>query len=182
LPTLELVACRRLQLAQVVGAVVGHRLPLEPGPQVLHWIEVGGVEREEGNLDFLLDAALVQPKQAVGARQTGDDSDVGPVKVKLDDGCLPLGCPGSHDIFISLDGPLVRFLWTKVQRAQDAPDLGLAGRPCKGTARNASIPPSSNSALHVYTVCRATPTSSAISTGVLPFCSSHPARTRFLVA
>ena len=115
LRTLELVACGRLQLAQVVGAVVGHRVPLEPGPQVLHWIEVGGVGREEGNLNvpiqtvevvahevavmrscsvpdhqqglpemgferleefdqlFLLDAALVQPEQAVGARQTGDD-------------------------------------------------------------------------------------------------------------
>ncbi len=91
MPALELVACRRLQLAQVVGAVVGHRVPLEPGPQVLHWIEVGGVEREEGNLDFLLDAALVQPKQAVGARQTGDDRDVGPVKVNWMMGVCPLG-------------------------------------------------------------------------------------------
>ena len=41
LRTLELVACGRLQLAQVVRAVVGHGMTLGPSPQVFHRIEVG---------------------------------------------------------------------------------------------------------------------------------------------
>ena len=113
LGTFEFVACRGVQFAQIVGAVVGQRVALEPGPQILDWIEVWGIGRQEGDLDvptqrieivahqttavrlqpipdhqqrllemdlerleepdhlFLLDAALVQPEQAVGAREAG---------------------------------------------------------------------------------------------------------------
>lgn len=39
----------------------------------------------------------------------------------------------------------------------NCPASSLPGRPGSGTARNASMPPSSNRAFHVYTVCRATP-------------------------
>jgi len=46
--------------------------------------------------------------------------------------------------------------------------LDGAGRPLDGTERSASIPPSSSKAFHVYTVCRATPTSSATSAGFPP--------------
>src|SRR5882672_1090879 len=52
------------------------------------------------------------------------------------------------------------------------------GRPRPSTARRASIPPSSNSAFHVYTVCRATPTACAACAGVLPANSMRPARKR----
>ena len=45
---------------------------------------------------FLLDAALVSPGQAVGARVTGDDRDVVPVEGKLEDGCLPVGCLSAY--------------------------------------------------------------------------------------
>ena len=51
LGALEPVACGRMQFAQVVGAVVGHRVALEPGPQIFDWIEVGRVRWQERNLD-----------------------------------------------------------------------------------------------------------------------------------
>jgi hypothetical protein len=138
LSTLELVARGRVQLAQVVEAIVGQRVSFEPGPQIFDGIHVRCVRRQERDLDvsgqavhvlahqptavrlqaipddqqrlsqvglerfekfdnlFLLDAALVQPEQAVGARQASDDREVAPVEVKLDDGRLPLGCPSSY--------------------------------------------------------------------------------------
>ena len=40
---LELVACGGVQLAEVVGAIVGQGMAFEPGPQVLHWVQVGRV-------------------------------------------------------------------------------------------------------------------------------------------
>ena len=45
---------------------------------------------------FFLDAALVQPEQAVGARESGDDRDVIPVEVKLDDRRLSNRSPSAH--------------------------------------------------------------------------------------
>ena len=51
LGALESVACGRMQFAQVVGAVVGHRVALEPGPQIVDRIEVGRVGWQERNLD-----------------------------------------------------------------------------------------------------------------------------------
>ncbi len=130
--TLELVACSHVQQAQVVVAIIGQSMLLEPGP-ILHGIHVRRARRQECHLNvsgqavqvrahqmtamrlqaipddqqwllqvgferfeefddlFLLDAALVQPEQAVGTRQASDDRDMVPVEVKLDDGCLPLG-------------------------------------------------------------------------------------------
>ena len=57
-----------------------------------------------------------------------------------------------------------------------------AGRPRSGTARRASMPPSSSSPCHVYTVCRATPTALATSAQPLPASSIRPAFNRFFVA
>src|SRR5664279_2769193 len=51
LGALEPVACGHLQLAQVVGAVVGHLVALEPGPQRFDRIEVGRVGWQVRNLD-----------------------------------------------------------------------------------------------------------------------------------
>jgi hypothetical protein len=138
LSTLELVARGRMQLAQIVGTVVGQRMPFEPGPQVLHGVQVQRIGPQECDLDisgqavqilahqaaavrfqaipddqqrllqmglerleefddfFFLDAALVQPEQAVGAAQASDDRDVVPVEVKLNDGRVPLGGQGAH--------------------------------------------------------------------------------------
>ena len=39
--TLELVARGAVKLGEVVGAIVGQGMALEPGPQVFHRIEVG---------------------------------------------------------------------------------------------------------------------------------------------
>jgi hypothetical protein len=46
----EFVACRHDQLAQVVGAVIGQGMALEPRPQILDRIEVGRIRGwpEEG--------------------------------------------------------------------------------------------------------------------------------------
>ena len=138
LRALELVACGGVQLAQIVGAVVGQRVSLEPRPQIFDRVELGGVGRKKGNLDvpverieivahqmaamrfqsipdyqqgllemgferfeefddlFFLDAALVQPEHTVGACEPGNDRDVIPVEVKLNDGRVPLGRPGAH--------------------------------------------------------------------------------------
>ena len=127
-----------MQLGEVVRAVVGHRMSLQPCPQVFDGIEIGCVRRQEGDLDvaadgievvanqmaavrpqsipyhqqgllqvglerleesdnfFLLDTALVQPEQEIAARQSGNDRDVVPVEVELDDRRLTLGCPGAH--------------------------------------------------------------------------------------
>ena len=135
LSALELVACGRMQFAQVAGTVVGQGMALEPSPEVLDRIHVWCVRWQEGDLDvaiqtvqilphqptamrleaipnhqqrlfqvglerleegddlFLLDTAFVQPEQAVGARQSGDDRDVSPVEVKLNDGRLTFGWP-----------------------------------------------------------------------------------------
>src|SRR5664279_114215 len=51
---------------------------------------------EEVDNLLLLDAAFVQSEQAVCTRQTSDDRHVIPVEVKLNDGCLPFGCPGTN--------------------------------------------------------------------------------------
>lgn len=47
LRALELVARGAVKLGQVVGAVVGQGVALEPGPQVLHVIDVRCVGRQE---------------------------------------------------------------------------------------------------------------------------------------
>src|ERR1035437_1608029 len=214
---------------------------------------------------FLLDTALVQPEQAVGASKTSDDRDMIPIEVKLDNRRLALGCPGTNPRRAFADSRLVdeddqttfslgfflspgqvrRFQWCtasslrsiarfsgvcalkpkapkirqicvwpnctpcsrlittptrlNVHRSVPKPcsvgfcstarrtssswlSSSLAGRPTPGTARNASIPSSSSSRFHVYTVWRATPTADATSAGRLPANNMRPARTRFFVA
>ena len=67
-----------------------------------------GFERLEETDDFLLlDAALVQPEQTIGARESGNDRDVIPVEVELDDGGLPLGRPCAHPCWAFADAGLV---------------------------------------------------------------------------
>lgn len=48
LSALEFVARRGVQLAQVVGTVVGQRMSLEPRPQVFDGIEIGRGGRKKG--------------------------------------------------------------------------------------------------------------------------------------
>ena len=48
---LELVACRDMQFAEIVGAVIGQRVALEPGPQILDRIEVRRIGQQECDLD-----------------------------------------------------------------------------------------------------------------------------------
>src|ERR1035437_4164269 len=225
-----------------------------------------GLERFEELDDlFLLDAAFVHSEQVVRAGQPGDDRDVSPVQMELDDGRLPLGCPGAHPRgplaearlvhkddqpafslgFFLRAGQVLRFqlrtasslrsmarfsgFWelkpseprirqmcawlkrTACMRSMTTPTRlrvhrsvpnpcsvgpcnsaartlascawsSCAGRPRSGTARKASMPPSSSNAFHVYTVWRATPTASATSAQPLPFCSIRPARSRFFAA
>src|ERR1700685_2679900 len=214
---------------------------------------------------FLADAALVQPEQTVGVRESGNHRDVIPVEVKWNDGGLPLDRPGAHargaladaglvykddqsafsQGFFLRAGQVLRFqlrtasssrsmarfsgfctlkpkaprirqicVWpnlTSYSRSITTPtrlsvqssvpkpcsvgfcrmarrkpsswdSSSLAGRPLDGTERSASIPPLSSKAFHVYTVCRATPTTSATSAAFFPLSSSRPARNRFLVA
>jgi hypothetical protein len=67
-----------------------------------------------------------------------------------------------------------------MRRPSSCPLSNWAGRPFP-MARRASIPPASSRALHVYSVCRATPTAGAASDGVLPASISLPGRSRFRV-
>lgn len=54
-------------------------------------------ERFEKTDDFFfLDAAFVQPEQAIGARQASDDGDMVPVEVKLNHRRLSFQIPGAH--------------------------------------------------------------------------------------
>ena len=149
LSALELVAGGGVQFGEVVGAVVGQRVTLEPCPKIFDRIQIGRVRGKKGDLDmavdriqvvahhmaavrpqaipdhqqglsqvrfersrecddlFFFDAALVQPEQAVGARQTGDDRDMIPVEVKLDDRRLALGRPGTNSRGTFADSRLV---------------------------------------------------------------------------
>ena len=118
--TLEFVAGGSAQFAQGAWTEVGQGVALEPSPHVRHGIQVRRVGRQKCDLDvfsqaaqilpsqttamrlerleefddlfLLLDCPRVQPKQAVGAGEPGDDRDVVPAEMKLDDGCLSLGC------------------------------------------------------------------------------------------
>ena len=59
-------------------------------------LQVGAQRLEELDVLLLLDGALVQTEHAVRSAEPGDDRDVGPVEVELDDRRLALGCPGAH--------------------------------------------------------------------------------------
>lgn len=70
---------------------------LEPIPDDQQGLFQVSLERfEEIDDFFFLDAALVQSEHAVGARHSCDDRDVIPVEVKLDDGRLSFGSPGTY--------------------------------------------------------------------------------------
>ena len=60
---LELVAGGDMQFGEVVGAVVGQRIALEPGPQVFHGIEIGRVWRQIRDLDVTGQVVQVVPHQ-----------------------------------------------------------------------------------------------------------------------
>ena len=64
LRTLELVSCSRVQLAEIVGTVVGQRIALEPCPQVLDRIHVRRVWRQERDLNVPVQAVQVLAHQA----------------------------------------------------------------------------------------------------------------------
>ena len=82
---------------------------------------------------LLLDAALVQPEQAVGARESGDNRDAVPVEMKLDDGCLSLGRSGSYSARALADVGLVHKTISWPSRW--AFFKGLPGSPFPGTHR-----------------------------------------------
>ncbi len=112
LSALEFVARGSLKLAEVVGAVIRQGMSFQPSPQVLDRVEVGCVRWQKRNQDApaqgvqviayqaasvrLQTIALVQPEQAVAARQSGNHRDVVPVEVKLDDRRLPDRSPSAH--------------------------------------------------------------------------------------
>ena len=58
--------------------------------------QVGAKRLQELDMLLFLDRSFVQSEHEVGARQPGDDRDVRPIEVKLDNRCLTFGCPGSH--------------------------------------------------------------------------------------
>ena len=153
LGALESVACSRMHFAQLVGALVNHRLALEPGPQIFDRMVVGRMGWQERNLDV-----TAQRVQIVAHE-------------------MAVVCPGSVPNPCS-----VGFCRMVRRKSSRWPSSSLAGRPRDGTARSASIPASLKSAFQVYAVCRAPPTSSEISATDLPFCSNRPARTRLFLA
>ena len=55
----ELVACGGMQFSQVVGAVIGQSMALEPGPQVFDWIQIGRIGRKKGNLDVSVECIQI---------------------------------------------------------------------------------------------------------------------------
>ena len=65
---LEFVACGGVQLAQVVGTVVGQRVSLEPSPQVFDRIEVWGIGRKKGDLDVPVQRIQIIAHQATAMR------------------------------------------------------------------------------------------------------------------
>ena len=223
--------------------------PIQNNQQML--LEMRFERLQEFDDLFFLDTPFVQAEQTVGACQPGNDRNVIPVEVKLDDRCLSFGSTGTHTCrtfadagFVYKDnhsafplgfflraGQVRRFHWrtasslrssarfsgfctlkpnaprirqscvvpnlTPYRRSMTVPTRlsvqssvpkpcsvgfcstalrtpsscdasSLAGLPRGGTARNASMPPSSSNPFHVYTLCRATPTFSATSAGRFP--------------
>lgn len=57
-----------MQLAEVVGTVVGYGVALEPGPQVFDRVHVGRVGRQECNLNVPVHTVQVLAHQATTVR------------------------------------------------------------------------------------------------------------------
>ena len=84
LRALEFVACGRVQLAQIVGTVVGQRVSFEPRPQIFDRIEVGGIGRKKGNLDVPVQSVEVVAHQTAAMRpQTIPDYQQGLFEMSL---------------------------------------------------------------------------------------------------
>src|ERR1019366_1095074 len=83
----------RIQILAHQSAAVS----LQSIPDHQQWLTQVSLERLQELDDlFLLDTALVQPKQVIGASQPRDDRDMIPVEVKLDRRCLALERPGTN--------------------------------------------------------------------------------------
>ena len=57
-----------VEFVEVGGAEVGQGMSLEPSPQVLHWIEVGRVGRQERHLDFAVGGIEVLAHELAAVR------------------------------------------------------------------------------------------------------------------
>ena len=68
LSALEFVAGGGMQFAEVVGTVVGQRVPLEPGPQVFDRIQIGSIGRKKGDLDVPVQRVQIVAHQATAVR------------------------------------------------------------------------------------------------------------------
>ena len=68
LSALELVAGGGMQLAEIVGAVVGQRMPFEPCPKVFDRIQIGRVRGQEGDLDMPVDRIQILARPAAAMR------------------------------------------------------------------------------------------------------------------
>lgn len=66
--TLELVARGSVQLAKVVGTVVGQGVAFEPGRQVFDRVHVRLVWRQEGDLDVAVQAVQILAHQSAAVR------------------------------------------------------------------------------------------------------------------
>lgn len=85
LGALEVVARGGVQHIEVGRTEAGHGVPLQLGPQVLHWIEVGRVRGREGNLDMTVHAVQVIASQPTAMRlQAIPDDQQRLSKVRLD--------------------------------------------------------------------------------------------------
>jgi hypothetical protein len=83
--------CTHLQRIEIVAyQAAAMRLQTVPNYQQ-RLLEMGFECVEKFDDLFLLDTALVQAEQTVGARESGNHRDVSPVGVKLDDGNATLG-------------------------------------------------------------------------------------------
>ena len=87
------VAVGRVQILEDEFTVVRSQ-PVPDNQQRL--LQVRAQRLEELDVLFFLDRAFVQSKQAVPARQAGNDRDVRPIEVELNDGRLPLRRPGAY--------------------------------------------------------------------------------------
>src|ERR1700738_5121835 len=68
LSALELVARARVQLAEIVGTVIGQRVSLEPSPQVFDGVQVRCVRRQECDLDVSGQAVQILAHQTTAMR------------------------------------------------------------------------------------------------------------------
>ena len=57
-----------MQFGEIVGAVVGQRMTLEPCPKVFDRIQIGGVRGQEGDLDVSVDRIQILAHQAAAMR------------------------------------------------------------------------------------------------------------------